>query len=84
MLISRSEGLCRRVLEQDETWREHMKGWKVELRGFEPLTPSLRTRCSAELSYSPLINRILPTSPCSVAVEVVPGDVLPKSFRYQG
>ena len=25
----------------------------VELRGFEPLTPSLRTRCSAELSYSP-------------------------------
>ena len=30
-----------------------MKGWKVELRGFEPLTPSLRTRCSAELSYSP-------------------------------
>ncbi len=27
--------------------------WWVELRGFEPLTPSLRTRCSAELSYSP-------------------------------
>ena len=25
----------------------------MELRGFEPLTPSLRTRCSAELSYSP-------------------------------
>ena len=25
----------------------------VELRGFEPLTPSLRTRCSARLSYSP-------------------------------
>ncbi len=26
----------------------------MELRGFEPLTPSLRTRCSARLSYSPL------------------------------
>jgi hypothetical protein len=26
----------------------------VELTGFEPVTPSLRTRCSARLSYSPL------------------------------
>lgn len=25
----------------------------MELTGFEPVTPSLRTRCSAELSYSP-------------------------------
>ena len=25
----------------------------VELRGFEPLTPWLQTRCSAKLSYSP-------------------------------
>jgi hypothetical protein len=25
----------------------------VELTGFEPVTPSLRTRCSARLSYSP-------------------------------
>ncbi len=29
----------------------------VELRGFEPLTPSLRTRCSARLSYSPFRER---------------------------
>ncbi len=31
-------------------------GWTdsiVELRGFEPLTPWLQTRCSAKLSYSP-------------------------------
>ncbi len=56
----------------------------VELRGFEPLTPSLRTRCSAELSYSPLINCILPSSPWSVAVDSVSGDVLAKPFRYQG
>ena len=27
----------------------------MELTGFEPVTPSLRTRCSAWLSYSPLI-----------------------------
>src|SRR5690606_34386660 len=27
---------------------------RVELTGFEPVTPSLRTRCSARLSYSPL------------------------------
>jgi hypothetical protein len=26
----------------------------VELTGFEPVTPSLRTRCSARLSYSPM------------------------------
>ncbi len=26
----------------------------MELTGFEPVTPSLRTRCSARLSYSPL------------------------------
>ena len=29
----------------------------VELTGFEPVTPSLRTRCSARLSYSPLRDR---------------------------
>jgi hypothetical protein len=36
-------------------------GWKppssvnrlVELRGFEPLTPSMRTRCATGLRYSP-------------------------------
>ena len=26
----------------------------VELRGFEPLTPCMPCRCSAELSYSPM------------------------------
>ena len=26
----------------------------VELRGFEPLTPSMRTRCATELRHSPL------------------------------
>ena len=35
----------------------------VELRGFEPLTPSLRTRCSARLSYSPLREREFYRSP---------------------
>ena len=25
----------------------------VELRGFEPLTPSMRTRCATGLRYSP-------------------------------
>ena len=29
-------------------------GGFVELRGFEPLTPSLRTRCATELRHSPL------------------------------
>jgi hypothetical protein len=27
----------------------------VELRGFEPLTPSMRTRCATGLRYSPWI-----------------------------
>ncbi len=31
----------------------------VELTGFEPVTPSLRTRCSAELSYSPRDGRVI-------------------------
>ena len=26
---------------------------RVELRGFEPLTPSMRTRCATRLRYSP-------------------------------
>ncbi len=28
-------------------------GFLVELRGFEPLTPSMRTRCATGLRYSP-------------------------------
>ena len=27
--------------------------FSVELRGFEPLTPSMRTRCATGLRYSP-------------------------------
>jgi hypothetical protein len=34
-----------RVRNQPLTW--------VELRGFEPLTPSMRTRCATGLRYSP-------------------------------
>ena len=29
----------------------------VELRGFEPLTPSMRTRCATGLRYSPIRGR---------------------------
>jgi hypothetical protein len=29
------------------------QGLLVELRGFEPLTPSMRTRCATGLRYSP-------------------------------
>jgi hypothetical protein len=31
----------------------HMPSDLVELRGFEPLTPSMRTRCATGLRYSP-------------------------------
>jgi hypothetical protein len=30
-----------------------LRCWVVELRGFEPLTPSLRTRCATGLRHSP-------------------------------
>ncbi len=40
-----------------------IRDYAVELRGFEPLTPSLRTRCSARLSYSPFTGTgILPVT----------------------
>src|SRR5258708_38809489 len=32
--------------------RSDLRFW-VELRGFEPLTPSMRTRCATGLRYSP-------------------------------
>ena len=32
---------------------EQRSGNSVELRGFEPLTPSMRTRCATGLRYSP-------------------------------
>jgi hypothetical protein len=35
---------------QDRVWN---KAAMVELRGFEPLTPSMRTRCATRLRYSP-------------------------------
>ncbi len=34
-------------------------GLLVELRGFEPLTPCMPCKCSAELSYSPRVRRRL-------------------------
>ncbi len=37
------------------------RGW-VELRGFEPLTPWLQTRCSAGLSYSPVESGMVPVT----------------------
>jgi site-specific DNA recombinase len=35
----------------------------VELRGFEPLTPSMRTRCATGLRHSPSTGAILPGKP---------------------
>ena len=38
----------------------------VEMRGFEPLTPWMQTRCSAGLSYipaTPILRTRLPQSP---------------------
>ena len=29
---------------------------KVEIRGFEPLTPGLQSRCSSQLSYIPMLS----------------------------
>src|SRR5262249_6478715 len=37
------------------------KGGLVELRGFEPLTPSMRTRCATGLRHSPVISYQLAT-----------------------
>ncbi len=40
-----------------------IRDYAVELRGFEPRTFSLRTRCSARLSYSPFTGTgILPVT----------------------
>ena len=38
-----------------ENWQDKAVNWRfrVELRGFEPLTPSMRTRCATGLRYSP-------------------------------
>ena len=47
---------CTLLLHQDQNAR--LQDWNraltcVELRGFEPLTPSMRTRCATGLRYSP-------------------------------
>ena len=46
----------KRLLGTDhaQAFLQLIHGESVELTGFEPVTPSLRTRCSARLSYSPL------------------------------
>ena len=38
-------------------------GFLVELRGFEPLTPSMRTRCATGLRYSPKTSQRLSGGP---------------------
>ena len=49
-------GCCTLLLHEDhEAWLlvdDRALTW-VELRGFEPLTPSMRTRCATGLRYSP-------------------------------
>jgi hypothetical protein len=43
---------CRKVKKgRSPDWNRPL-AW-VELRGFEPLTPSMRTRCATGLRYSP-------------------------------
>ncbi len=51
-----AEGCCTFVLYGTEKGRFHIRNQpstRVELRGFEPLTPSMRTRCATGLRYSP-------------------------------
>ena len=53
----------------------------MELTGFEPVTPSLRTRCSARLSYSPIrepqiVGAVLTEARSSVDAAVVAGPLL--------
>src|SRR6516165_1659176 len=43
---------CRKVNMDRFLVRNRPVTW-VELRGFEPLTPSMRTRCATRLRYSP-------------------------------
>ena len=44
--VAVSEGNCRRT---------RLRRVRVELRGFEPLTPCMPCKCSARLSYSPVV-----------------------------
>ena len=47
-LAPRAYARCGYKPSRPLTWR-----FRVELRGFEPLTPSMRTRCATGLRYSP-------------------------------
>jgi hypothetical protein len=55
-----ADDCCTLVLHEDQecSLREDKQAltW-VELRGFEPLTPSMRTRCATGLRYSPKTGR---------------------------
>ena len=50
----RSQDRIKRTNVNQHTTRQgaDLRAW-VELRGFEPLTPSMRTRCATGLRYSP-------------------------------
>jgi hypothetical protein len=53
------------------------RAFSVELRGFEPLTPSMRTRCATGLRYSPKTSQRLSgaaTSPTGSANRGTPVD----------
>ena len=47
--------------------------WLVEVTGFEPVAPSLRTKCSAWLSYTPVPGSSLPVPPPSFRGSSTPG-----------
>jgi hypothetical protein len=62
--------------------------WLVEVTGFEPVTPSLRTRCSAELSYTPKAAESVAVPPndlsLAVTLEVGPESILDDGRRQIG
>ena len=54
------DSCCTFVLHEDQNGRfldRNQPLTCVELRGFEPLTPSMRTRCATGLRYSPWNSR---------------------------
>ncbi len=58
----------------------------VELRGFEPLTPSMRTRCATGLRYSPKTGsqRTKPQAHPAPAYSAPPGSALAGAERGPG
>ena len=62
-------------------------GWSktamVELRGFEPLTPSMRTRCATGLRYSPKTPSRVPSRTAANGVDQDADDHWTASDRYQ-